>query len=252
MKTAMIVPLGMSPPIVTAGMTASEFKVNHLTMITTKHPVVLAGLDLIKVAMSVNSPKVKIHAETLPYDDVTTTKENLEFMETAIQIIREARVTHKCDRVLLNVAGGRKNMCITLTMIGQLMNVDGVFHIGNPNISLLNEGLEHLRKDINRIHAAETLDEKQAIYREKKEAFDHVLFPPRSEYDVIRVPTFPVDQSAVQRLLVELKGNVRGEVKTLPLGDKVLLERHGILEMGKTRKHYYVSEYGQKFLDAFI
>jgi CRISPR-associated protein Csx14 len=252
MKTAMIVPLGMSPPIVTAGMNASEFRVSHLTMIATKHPVVLAGLDLIEVALSVNSPRVKIHTEILLNDDVTTTKENLDFMETAIRIIREARVDHKCDRVLLNVAGGRKNMCITLTMIGQLMNVDGVFHIGNRNFNLLNEGLEHLRKDINRIHAAETLDEKQEIYRAKKEEFDHVLFPPRSEYDIIRVPTFPVDQSTVQRLLVELKGDVKGEVVNLPLGDKVLLERHGILEMGKTRKHYYVSEYGQKFLDAFI
>ena len=242
----------MSPPVVTAGMDSSEFKVNHLVMISTQHPKVLAGLDFLKVAISVKFPKVKIQAVELPFDDVTTTAENLAFMETAIRIIREARVDHQCGRVLLNVAGGRKNMCITLTMIGQLMNVDGVFHIGNPKINLLNENLEHLRSDINRIHAAETLEEKQEIYKAKKKEFDHVLFPPKSEYEVIRVPTFPVDQSAVQRLLLELKDDVKGEVVKLPLGDKVILERHGILEMGKTRKHYYVSEYGQKFLDAFI
>lgn len=252
MKTAVIVPLGMSPPIVTAGMDASEFRVNHLIMIATRHPVVLAGLDLIEVAMSVKAPKVTIHTEILSKDDVTTTEENFAFMETAIRIIRKARVDLGCNRVLLNVAGGRKNMCITLAMIGQLMNVDGVFHIGNPHITLFNEGLERLRRDIDRIHAAGNLEEKQAIYREKQEAFDHVLFPARSEYDIIRVPTFPVDQSAVQRLLVELKGDVKGEVIDLPLSDKVILERHGILEKGKSKKHYYVTGYGQKFLDAFI
>ncbi len=252
MKTAIIAPLGMSPPIVTAGMDAAEFKVKHLTIVATKHPVVLAGLDLIEVAMSVKAPKVKIHAEILPFDDVTTTQENLFFMETSIRLIREARVKHHCERVLLDVAGGRKNMCITLTMIGQLMNVDSVFHIGNPNINLLNTHLEQLRKDIDRIHTAGTLEEKQAIYREKENQFNHLLFPPKSEYDVIRVPTFPVDQSAVQRLLVELKGDRKSEVIGLPLGDKVILERHGILDKGKSQKHYYVSDYGQKFLDAFI
>jgi hypothetical protein len=114
MKTAVIVPLGMSPPVVTAGMDASEFRVNHLIMIATRHPVVLAGLDLIEVAMSVKAPRVAIHTEILSKDDVTTTEENFAFMETAIRIIRKARVDLGCNRVLLNVAGGRKNMCITL------------------------------------------------------------------------------------------------------------------------------------------
>ena len=240
----------MSPPIVTAGMDATHFKVAHLVIIATSHPVVLAGLDLIKVGMHVRAPKVKIHAEILPFDDVTTTKDNLTFMENAIRIIREARVERRCNRILLNVAGGRKNMCITLTMIGQLMNVDSVFHIGNRDISLLNKNLELLRGDIDRIYNAGTLEEKTAIYMEKESQFNHVLFPPKSGYEIIRVPTFPVDQSSVQRLLIELKGDVKREIKSLPVSDKVILERHGILEKG--RNHYYVSDYGQKFLDAFI
>jgi CRISPR-associated protein Csx14 len=250
MKTAVIAPLGMSPPIITAGMDAASFKVNHLIIIATSHPVVLAGLDLIRVGMSVRAPKVKIHAEILPFDDVTTTHENLAFMEGSIRIIRQARVDRGCDRVLLNIAGGRKNMCITLTMIGQLMNVDGVFHIGNRNINLLNENLERLREDITRIHKAESMEEKQAIYKDKESLFNHMLFPPKSEYEIIRVPTFPVDQSTVQRLLVELKGNLKEEIKNLPLSDMVLLERHGILERAKT--HYYITDYGRTFLDAFI
>ncbi|MDD1703025.1 MAG: CRISPR-associated protein Csx14 [Methanoregula sp.] len=252
MKTAVIVPLGMSPPVVTAGMDAADFKISHLIMIATRHPAVQAGRELIGIALSVRAPKIRIYTEVLSKDDITTPQENFEFMETAIRLIRMARVDYGCDRVLLNVAGGRKNACITLAMIGQLMNVDGVYHISNPNIGLFNEGLERLRRDIDRIHEAKTLEEKQEIYREKKEQFDHVLFPPRSEYQIIRVPTFPVDQSSVQRLLVELRGDVKGEVINLPLSDKAILERHGILEKGKSKKHYYVTEYGQKFLDAFI
>ncbi len=245
-KTAIIAPLGMSPPIVTMGMETVNFKVSDLTIIATNNPVVLAGLDLIQVAMSIRAPKVKIHIEILPFDDVTTTHENLQFMESAIRLIKQARLELKCDRILLNIAGGRKNMCITLTMIGQLMNVDSVFHIGNRNVTLFNQNLERLRDDIKRINAAPSLDEKRAIYREKEPQFNHLLFPPKSEYNLLRIPTFPVDQETVQKLLVELKG----DPESLSLNDKVILERHGILEKGRT--HYYLSDYGQKFLDAFI
>lgn len=245
-KTAIIAPLGMSPPVVTMGLDTVNFKVSDLTIIATNHPVVLAGLDLIRVGMSIRAPKVKIHTEILPFDDVTTTHENLDFMESAIKLIKQARRDFKCDRVLLNIAGGRKNMCITLTMIGQLMNVDSVFHIGNRNVTLFNQNLERLRDEIKRINAAPTFEEKQAIYRDNEAQFNHLLFPPKSEYNLLRIPTFPVDQETVQKLLVDLKG----DPESLSLSDKVTLERHGILEKG--RAHYYLSDYGRKFLDAFI
>ncbi|OPY38401.1 MAG: CRISPR-associated protein (Cas_NE0113) [Methanoregula sp. PtaU1.Bin051] len=245
-KTALVAPLGLSPPIVTAGTDSAGSGISDLTIIATNHPGVLAGLDFIRVAMSIRKPRMKIHPEYLSYKDITTTEDNLAFMKCAIRVIREARDKQGCDRVVLNVAGARKNMSITLALIGQLMNVDGIFHIGNRGIELFNYNLEHIRSDIDRIHQAKTFREKQKIYREKKDLFNHVLFPPKSEYDLVRVPTFPVDQSYVKDLIVRIKE----DPDALPLSEKIILERHMILEKGRT--HYYLSDYGAGFLDAFI
>lgn len=245
-KTAIIAPLGLNPPIVTAGTDSAGSRISDLTIIATNHPVILAGLDFIQVAMSIRAPDVKIHPEYLPFDDITTTDQNLAFMECAIRLIREARDKQGCDRVILNVAGARKNMSITLALIGQLMNVDGIFHVGNRGIELFNQNLERIRSDIEFIHKAETFKEKQKIYKKRKDLFNHVLFPPKSEYDLVRVPTFPVDQSYVKNLIVRIKE----DPDALPLSEKIILERHMILEKGRT--HYYLSDYGDKFLKAFI
>lgn len=246
MKTAVIAPLGLSPPVITAGTNSAGFRISDLVIIATKDPAVLAGLELIKIGMSIKAPKIKIHAEILPYNDIMTTEQNLAFMECIVRLIKQERVQQRCDRILLNVAGGRKNMCITMALIGQLMNADGVFHIVNKEISLFNQNLERLRSDIRRISAAETLDEKQAIYREKEKQFNAVLYPPKSKYQIVKVPTFPVDQTYVQNLIL----NLREDMERIAPNDRRLLERHGILEKGKG--HYYISDYGRQFLDAFI
>lgn len=247
MKTAVIAPLGLSPPVVTAGTDSSRIPVTDLVIIATQDPQVLAGLELIRVGMSLNTPEVHVHAELLPFDDVTTIEQNFHLMERAKQIILRERAEHGCERVLLNVAGGRKNMCITLALIGQLMNVDGVFHIVNSDIRMFNQNLERLRSDIRRIADAAAWDEKLAIYREKEDQFNHLLYPPRSEYQVVRLPTFPVDRVSMGDLIQALASD---EIGSLPVNVRVILERHGILEKGIT--HYYLTDYGRRFIDAFL
>lgn len=246
MKTAIIAPLGLSPPVITAGTDSAGFRISDLVIIATQDSAVLAGLGLIRVGMSIKAPKVRIHAEILPFDDVMTTEQNLVFMDRVVGLIKRERTEHHCKRVLLNVAGGRKNTCITLALVGQLMNVDGVFHIVNKDIRMFNQNLERLRSDIKRISDAPTLKDQQAIYRKKEDQFNRLLYPPKSEYELVRLPTFPVDQSYVQKLIIDLKGDIGSLSRT----EKVILEQHGILEKG--RSHYYLSDYGQKFLDAFI
>ena len=210
-KTAIIAPLGLSPPVITAGTNPPGFRVSDLVIIATKDPAVLAGLDLIRVGMSIRAPKVQIREEILPFDDVTTTEENLTFMERVTKIIREERVDAGCDRILLNVAGGRKNMCITLALIGQLMNADGIFHIGNRSISLFNQNLERLRDDIGRIYAAKSFDGKQAIYREKEKEFNHLLFRQRMNRSR-EAPDLPGRPGLCQQPAHCTQGNSRGTV----------------------------------------
>ncbi|OPX70907.1 MAG: CRISPR-associated protein (Cas_NE0113) [Methanoregulaceae archaeon PtaB.Bin009] len=247
MKTAVIAPLGLSPPVITAGMDSSDFSVTDLVIIATQDRRVLAGLDLIKVGMSIHTPHIHIHSEILPFDDVSSTDENFVVMECAKKIILRERAEHGCNRVLLNVAGGRKNMCVTLALVGQLMNADGVFHIVNKEISLFNQGLERMRSEIMKIYEAPSFEEKQAIYRENEERFRHLLYPPRSAYEIVRLPTFPIERTFMGDLIRVLADE---DLDLLPLSLQEILERHGILEKGKT--HYYLSDYGRRFIDAFL
>jgi CRISPR-associated protein Csx14 len=246
MKTAVIAPLGLSPPIVTAGTDSAGIPITDLVVIATNDAKVLEGLDLIYVAMSIRAPEIHIHPEVLPFDDVNTTEQNFILMDRIKKVIKREREEHGCERILLNVAGGRKNVCITLALIGQLMNVDGVFHIVNKKIRIINQNLELLRGEIARLHKASTLEEKQAIYREEEARFNHLLYPPRSDYELVRLPTFPVDESPIQELIIALSEE---NIETIPLEDRINLERHGILEKGRT--HYYLSDYGRRFLKAF-
>jgi len=247
MKTAVIAPLGLSPPIVTAGMDSAGVPVSDLVILATENPQVLEGLDLIFVAMSIRLPNVHIHPEILPFDDVNTLEDNFRLMERVRSIIQREREEMGCERILMNIAGGRKTMSITMTLLGQLMDVDSIFHIANKNIALINPALELLRKDITDLHKAETLEKKQEIYLKQEERFNHLLFPPRSDYEIIRMPTFPVDKNYLQRMIRPLREE---KIESLPLDDLKKLERHGILEKGKS--HYYLTDYGRRLMDVFI
>jgi len=82
-------------------------------------------------------------------------------MRIAGRIIKNQREKYGSDVVYLNVAGGRKNMCITLSILGQFLNVDGIFHIVSPDVKIVNEMLENLRsEDIERIYLAENEKDK--------------------------------------------------------------------------------------------
>lgn len=246
MKTAVIAPLGMSPPVVTAFVDGIGERVTDLVVMFTDNDEVKAGLELIKIGMGLKYPKTRVHEVLIPFEDIQTTEENLRFMSIAARVIREEREKYGCERILLNVAGGRKNMCITLSLLGQLMGVDGVFHVVSKEVSVVNQQLESLREDIRKIYSAKSKDEKIKIYNEKERYFNSLLFPVKSEYEILRIPTLPYPKSYLMKIITA----VHSDIDTLSSNEKILLERHGILE--RAGKRYFLSEYGRKFVKAFL
>uniref|UniRef100_A0A7C4WIY1 CRISPR-associated protein Csx14 n=1 Tax=Geoglobus ahangari TaxID=113653 RepID=A0A7C4WIY1_9EURY len=246
MKTAVIAPLGFSPPVITSFLVGIGEKISDLVLLTTENEEVKAGFELIRIGMSFRFPQTRIHEVVLPFEDVSTTEENLEFMSICAKVIREEREKYKCDRILLNVAGGRKNMCITLSLLGQLMAVDGVYHVVSRDVKVVNQLLESLREDIRRIYATESYEEKLRIYREKERYFNNLLFPSPNEFEIVRIPTLPYPKEYLQRILVNLVQNL----DALTLEEKLMLEKHGILE--RTGSRFYLSDYGKRFVDVLL
>lgn len=246
MKTAVIAPLGLSPPVVTSFLIGIGEKVTDLVLLTTESMDVRAGFELIKIGMSLKFPQTRIHETVLPFEDVSTTEDNLKFMAICSKVIREEREKYGCEKILLNVAGGRKNMCITLSLLGQIMAVDGVYHVVSRDVKVVNQLLEYLREDIRKIYDAKSDEEKLRIYREKERFFNSLLFPSPNEFEIVRIPTLPYPRDYLQRILVSLLQNM----EALSLEDKLMLEKHGILERIGSR--FALSEYGKRFVDALL
>ena len=240
MNIAVIAPLGMSPPVVTSFVDYLG-GVKDLVIVTTTDERVKQGYELIRVAMKLRYGRTRIHKLEIPFNDVTTEEENFEFMRIAGRAIRSQKEKFGSDIVYLNVAGGRKNMCITLSILGQFLNVDGIFHVVSPDIKIVNEMLENLRPDIERIYRAESEEEKLSIYKEKEKYFNALMFP--KDYEVVRIPTIPIPEDYVRKIIQAL---YKGDLESLTPSERELLARHGLIEGGK------VSEFGKKFAEALV
>lgn len=247
MKTSVIAPLGLSPPVITAFIEGLAEPISDVVVLTTDNEEVKRGYELVRIGLKIKYPRIRIHEVRLPFDDVYTTEQNLQFMAIAARTIKEEREVHRCDRILLNIAGGRKNTCITLSLLGQLMGIDGVFHVVTKDVAIVNQMLESLREDIRRIYEAKDDEEKIKIYKEKERYFNSLLFPAKSEYEIIRIPTLPYPSDYLAKLVTAVHSS---NLDALSAEEKELLYRHGILD--EIGHRYVVSEYGEKLTKIIV
>lgn len=243
MKTAVLAPIGMSPPVVTEFLDVINEPVSDLVLFATEHPHVRAGVRFVQAGLAARYPWLRVHVEVLPFEDIATSEENFVFMSRAARSIRREREQYHCDQVFLNVAGGRKNMCISLSLLGQLMAVDGVFHLVNHNVAWINERLEHLRHDID-LFGDVPDDEVPPLYERRRQEYDALLFPDRSTYELIRIPTLPYPADFLGYLVRGMEEGGAG----LTGDDKALLVRHGLIE--RTGERLEVTEHGRGFLEV--
>lgn len=195
--------------------------------------------------MKVKYPKTRIHEIEIPFEDVTTEEQNFEFMRIAGRAIRRQKEKFGLDIVYLNVAGGRKNMCITLSILGQFLNVDGIFHVVTPDVKIVNELLENLRPDIERMYRADDEEEKVEIYMEKRKYFDSLMFP--KDYEIVRIPIIPIPEDYVRKL-VDILYNSR--IEDLTYSEREMFERHELIERAGGK--YRVTDFGKRFAEVLI
>lgn len=138
MKLAMIAPVGMSPPVVTELMewlmSREIYDLTDVVLIVSNDDDVRRSAEFIKTAVKVNYPRIRVHEKCLPFRDISSLDDNLEFMRVCASAINEEKVKFRCDGIFLNVAGGRKDMSISLSFLGQFVGVSGVFHVIHPEV----------------------------------------------------------------------------------------------------------------------
>ncbi|HWQ65387.1 MAG TPA: CRISPR-associated protein Csx14 [Methanospirillum sp.] len=246
MKTAVIAPIGMSPPVITEFIDGIGEPVSDLVLLATNNFQVLAGVNLVRAALARRYQWLRIHVELLPFDDIATSEQNHTFMKQAVRVFHEERERFHCDTIYLNVAGGRKNMCITLTLVGQLLGADGVFHVVNRNVDVINQRLEMMRRDISTFTDLSDLQAAELAYAEKSDQFDQLLFPDRQSYEIIRIPTLPYPMDYLGYLvsgMKEMGAGLTGE-------DKDLLVKHGMIERAGTSCD--LTRQGEAFLEVLF
>jgi CRISPR-associated protein Csx14 len=248
MKVSVIAPVGTSPPVATEFIQyvegVLEKKVTDLTVIATKESTVLEGVELIAVALRRRYPHIHLHVVKLPFNDIESQEDNLEFMKISAKMLRDQREIHRADFIYLCVAGGRKDMCITLSLIGQYFGINGVFHIIMPDVKSFNIELERRRHEIKEL--AESSD-KEAYYEAHKEIFDSLMYPPLSAYAVIKIPVIPyprITLNDVTRLLGQSKA-VEKIRSSLPLDVIERLESSNLVRISS--KKIYVTDEGRAF-----
>ncbi|MGV8110927.1 CRISPR-associated protein Csx14 [Methanospirillum sp.] len=246
MKTAVIAPIGMSPPVISEFIDGIGEPVSDLVLIATSHPQVLAGVNLVKAGLTRKYQWLRIHTEVLPYEDIATSEENFSFMKTAVRIFKEEREKFHCDTIYLNVAGGRKNMCITLALVGQLMGADGVFHLVSHNVEWINERLEMLRSKISEFTDASSIEEANSLYEKDVYHYDALLFPDRQSYEIIRIPTLPYPTDYLGYLVSGMRDHGAG----LTGEDKELLVKHGMIDRAGSVSD--LTPHGEGFLEVIF
>jgi CRISPR-associated protein Csx14 len=250
LKVSVIAPLGYSPPVITEFiqylLEGMEIKVTDLNLLVTKETGVIQGAELVKTALAHRYPKIHIHIHHLPFADIGSTSDSLTFMKVAAGIIREAKERYRADGVYLCVAGGRKDMCIILSLVGQFLYVNGVYHVIMEDVKVVNTRLALLQHEIEELAKAE---DKMGYYEAHRQEFDELMFPPPSQYTVIRIPVVPYPIETLRSVVELLKdGKKPRRGVRLPWELLARLEAAGLLKI--RRIYIYPTHEGREIASA--
>lgn len=242
-KVSIVAPIGTSPPVITEFLQYVEKvldqRVTDVTIITTKEPLVLEGLELVKTAVADRYPKVRVYVIELPFDDVDSEGRSMEFLRIASKILIDQK-KYDVDIVHLCVAGGRKEVCIMLSMLAQFHNVNGVYHIVMRDVKAYNEQLERIRHEVKELADAE---DKLGYYSEKRGKLEPVMFPATSEYNVIRIPVIPYPTTFLLNMKRILDAR---KVRLRPADAELIFRLKTLGYMRVTRTGAYITTEGER------
>lgn len=250
-KTAAICTMGLSPPVVTEFVQylveAEKVRLTDLTLLATEEEFVRAGVELVRVALRDRYPRVHLHTRWLRSEDISTKEELHSFIKTAASVFKELEVKHRPQAVYLCVAGGRKEMGIVLTMLSQVFGANLLVHLIVKDIKAFNIELERAKHHITQLASAQ---DKEGFYREHKELFDPLMYPPLHSYNTVPIPILPYPRRVLREVLRLLgtRGPMSRERVRLDEDTLKRLGLSGLVRVGRER--VYVTEEGRALWEA--
>ncbi|MEM1943717.1 MAG: CRISPR-associated ring nuclease [Candidatus Caldarchaeum sp.] len=207
MRVAAVASMGTSPPVVTEFVEYVQRveRLQHLAILSTSEKMVRDGARLVEVALNIRYPHISVKVHELPVSDITDEEENYMFMEYSVKVVADLR--RRYDVLHICLAGGRKEMVASLTMIAQLASLSSVYHVVSPYIKEMNVELERIRHDIEMLASSE---DPRRYYELNREKFDRVMFPPAESYSIVAVPIIPYPAGYVAMLKKILGGELSG------------------------------------------
>jgi len=214
MSSTIICTVGLSPPVITEGVAYLEgegTEISNVVLIMTESYNVKKSGKIARAALINRFPNISVYTEWLPYYDVNKNEENDQFMRDLASIIKRRRQTFGDKRIIINLAGGRKGMTVAASIVGQLLEVNKMFHIVSKDVEVLNISLEKIGKEIEDLyHSNDHVD----FYRKKKEIFDPVMFPEPSSYNVIDLITIPYPKEYLKMIMTLIRNDVTRRYET--------------------------------------
>lgn len=230
MKACMVAPLGMSPPVVCEvyeALLGLGERITDVVLLCTQEEDIKRSAVAVEAGLSSRYPHTHVHTVWLPFEDIRREEDMVYFMRTCASVIRREREVYGCERVLLNLTGGRKGTCLVLSLLGQMLDVDGVLYAVHFESKSYNISLERARQLVNELYDS---SDRMAFYEEHREELDSVLFPPHQTYRVLRIPCIPYPREYLGRLVAVLCADgVRAEECGLPEEHLARLERVGLI-----------------------
>ena len=253
-RTGLIVPIGMSAPVVTeavAWVEGTENRVDELLMIGTTSAEVRENMILAETSLMVNRPHVRISKWELPFEDMGSDEENIIFMRETGMLIRRMRKEAGCEELHLCISGGRKTMTASAALLGQFFNLRSVFHLIHQDVATVNISFERLRQEIKELVSFPE-GERMEFYSRHREKFDSVMFPPVEKIKGVELIYLPYPREMLGKILGVLDSGIT-EIESVreELGYPMLLDlkRTGLIEM--TKKEVFPTEKGRTIASVF-
>lgn len=200
-KGTVVGAIGKSAPVMTELVkwlieSKDEF-ISDVVLLIADDEEVWKQAELVVSALETSRWSINVHWNDLPFKDIASDTDNIEFLETAADIIYEQKSKHDSDKIFLNVAGGRKTMSIGLYLLSLFNPIDGVYHVISPQIGIFNEELERNKMKIDEHFEASNLNK---FYEDNRDVFDPILFPDLSDFNVIEMPRLFVSSDIIDDL----------------------------------------------------
>lgn len=232
LRVGILATMGASPPVISELVDYLErtgVNVSKLVLLSTRE--VLSNSWFAGAAVRSRYKDVYVDVVRLGMDDVDSEEKMYKFMEDVIDAFNRLRDY----RIYLNVAGGRKEMGIILTIFGSLVGVSGIYHVITKDVKIWNVKLERLRDEIEVFGDDIPFEEKVNLYLGKRDVYDEVMFPPPSEYNVLSIPIIPYPRGVLESIKKILNVKTVSGVQAYDYDLLTKLEAANLVQVSKTK-----------------